>query len=101
MYSTGVLSGSSVYLNPSLLGLKGGAYAMDVSPNLSKNKAVDRLKSLDGILFIHNFRGSLVGIQFVYEDERALRKLIYFKRYQARKEKGYFQRSYFHPVQPL
>jgi len=76
MYSTGVISGSSVYLNPSLLSLKGGAYAVDVSPNLSKSKVVDKLKSIDGVLFIHNFRGSLVGIQFVYEDEEALKKKL-------------------------
>ncbi len=98
MYSTGVLSGSSVYLNPSLLGLKGGAYAMDVSPNLSKNKAVDRLKSLDGILFIHNFRGSLVGIQFVYEDERALKKKIdLFQTVSGAERKGIFSRVVFPP----
>ena len=95
MYSSGIVSGSSVYLNPSLLGLKGGAYALDVSPGSSKNHVVDRLRSMDGILFIHNFRGSLIGIQFVYENERALKQRTDLFRAVADSGKGIFSRVVF------
>jgi hypothetical protein len=64
--SSGVLLGSSVYLNPNLLGLEGGAFAIEVSPNLSKEKVVEEMKRTEGMLFIHNFYSALVGIAFVY-----------------------------------
>jgi DNA-binding Lrp family transcriptional regulator len=66
MYASGFLLGSSVYFNPSLLGLKGGAYAFDVPSLASKIQIIERLKLLDYVLFIHNFSGTLVGIFFVY-----------------------------------
>src|SRR5579872_3655019 len=69
MYATGVLGGSSVYPNPTLLGLKGGSFAVDVSPRLAKSEVLSSLKSISDILFIHNFRGSLVGMLFLYKSE--------------------------------
>lgn len=71
LYASGVLTGSSVYINPTILGLKGAAYACDVSQRIGKDSVVERLKKDGSILFIHNFRGSLVGISFVYRDGHA------------------------------
>jgi len=76
MYSAGLLSGSSVYVNPAVLGMKGGAYALDVSPEMQKTDTIVQLKTVENILFIHNFRGSQVGILFVYEDENGLEDVI-------------------------
>jgi DNA-binding Lrp family transcriptional regulator len=76
MYSAGILSGSSVFVNPTIAGMKGGAYALDGSPTIPKTEALARLKTLQKILFIHNFRGGLVGISFVFEDNHALKELV-------------------------
>jgi len=80
MYGTGVISGSSVYPNPGLLGLKAGAFAVDVSPALQKAEVVRQLQGIEGVFFIHNFRGSLVGIGFAYEEGAGPdRKVAHFK----------------------
>lgn len=76
MYRTGVLRGSSHYPNPTLLGLRVGAYTFEVAPTLRKRDVVERLKLLEGTWFLQNFSSGLVGLVFVYnEDETADRKL--------------------------
>jgi DNA-binding Lrp family transcriptional regulator len=76
MYSSGVLTGSSVFPNPNLLGLKAGAYTLDL-PNLNqKPEAVSKLKRVSGGIMIHNFIGSLVWIVFVYENDQELSKKL-------------------------
>jgi DNA-binding Lrp family transcriptional regulator len=80
MYASGLLLGSSVYFNPVLLGLHGGAYALEVSPTLPKPQVIGELKSIEGLLFIHNFHGNLIGIYFAYKDGNSLeRKLELFR----------------------
>jgi DNA-binding Lrp family transcriptional regulator len=69
MYKSGILKGTSVYVNPSLVGLKGAAYAMDVSQDIPKRDIIAKLKSIDGVLFIHNFISAFVGIYFLYGTE--------------------------------
>lgn len=76
MYDAGVLLGSSVYPNPNLLGLSVYSYATDVSPKLSKEKVVERLESIKGMLFIQNFHGSQLGLVFVSEDERTSLEMV-------------------------
>lgn len=76
MYDNGVLFGSSVYPNPNLLGVIVNVYAVDVSPNLPKRTVVESLKSVDGMLFIQNFHGSLLGLVFVSKDERKASECI-------------------------
>jgi DNA-binding Lrp family transcriptional regulator len=76
MYSSGILGGSSIYVNPNLIGLKGGTYAVDVSPKLSKPEVLEKLKSLRNTLFIHDFRGGLVGFAFVYEPEKGMDETV-------------------------
>ena len=66
LYATGVISGTSVYPNPALLGLRAGALAVDVSPSLRKSEVIRALRETEGVIFIHNFRGSLVGLGFTY-----------------------------------
>jgi DNA-binding Lrp family transcriptional regulator len=97
MYSSGVLTGSSVYANPNLLGLDAGAYALEVSPQRPKREVVDRLRNLEGVFFIQNFRGSFVGIAFVYEGEAArAAKLAAINRI-AGAETGAFSRVVYPP----
>src|SRR5579862_4891774 len=76
LYASGVLRGSSVYLNPSLLGLSGASFAFDVSPSRQKSEVIEQLKLIDSIHTVHNFRGSLIGIHLVYENEADLKKQI-------------------------
>ncbi|HYA70411.1 MAG TPA: AsnC family transcriptional regulator [Thermoplasmata archaeon] len=68
LYASGVLTGSSVYANPSVLGLEAGAYAVEVSHSHRKRDVINRLRALEGVYFIQNFRGTLVGVAFVYPD---------------------------------
>jgi len=76
LYSSGILKGSSAFPNPNLLGLKAGAYTVDVSPTHRKTDAVNKLKLIDGAMSIHNFIGSLVWITFVYENDEELSKKL-------------------------
>ncbi|HZW54964.1 MAG TPA: hypothetical protein VFF30_01605 [Nitrososphaerales archaeon] len=80
MYHSGVLTGTSAYANPRLLGLEVGAYALDVSNSLPKQDVIEKLKLIEGMLFIQNFHGSMIGLAFAYENQRNLqRKLALFK----------------------
>jgi DNA-binding Lrp family transcriptional regulator len=72
MYSSGVLRGSSILLNPRLVGLRYGAYVVDVSALLDKPSVVDRLKRVEGALYIHDFVNSLVWVGVAYEDDWSL-----------------------------
>ncbi|HTT16806.1 MAG TPA: HTH domain-containing protein [Thermoplasmata archaeon] len=76
MYTTGVLRGSSVYANPSLLGLRAAAFALEVASRKHKDEVVARLLAIPGAFFLQNFRGPLVGIAVVHEDDRALESLL-------------------------
>ncbi len=68
MYASGVIRGSSVFPNFNLLGLKGGAYTVDVSPLQDKSDVVRRLREIQGVISIHDFVGSLVWSVFAYPD---------------------------------
>ncbi|MFI5419356.1 MAG: Lrp/AsnC family transcriptional regulator [Nitrososphaerales archaeon] len=81
MYSAGTIKGSSVYPNPRILDVQVGGYAIDIDSALSKSDVVEKLKLVDGMLFIQNFHGTLLGIAFVYEDEQSrMEKLDEFHR---------------------
>jgi DNA-binding Lrp family transcriptional regulator len=69
---SGVLRGSSLLVNPNLLGLKYGALNIDVSPRLNKPDVISRLKGVEGVLYIHDFVGSFLWAGFAYEDDSAL-----------------------------
>jgi DNA-binding Lrp family transcriptional regulator len=72
MYASGVIRGSSILMNPGLLGLKYGAYVVDVSALLHKPAVVERLKRVEGTLFLHDFIDSLIWVGFLYENDQAL-----------------------------
>ena len=76
MYASGFLLGSSVHVNPTLIGLKAAAFGFDADPSTPKTKVIDALKLVDGILFIHNYHGSFIGSLFVYADERELMRKL-------------------------
>jgi DNA-binding Lrp family transcriptional regulator len=76
LYASGVIRGSSILLNPNLLGLKYGAYVLDVSPLLNKPNVLDRLKRVEGTLFLHDFIDSLVWIGFVYQSDSELQSRL-------------------------
>ena len=97
MHDSGVLTGSSVYVNPNLLGLHVGAYALEASPRLRKPEVVDRLRALDGIFFIQNFRGHLLGTVFAYPNEASCRETISQIDRAAGAARGIFTRVSFPP----
>ena len=72
MYSSGAIRGSTIFPNPSMLGLRYGAYVLDVSPQLDKADAVKRLLQVEGAIYMHDFVGSLVWVGFAYGDDRDL-----------------------------
>jgi DNA-binding Lrp family transcriptional regulator len=76
MYSAGILSGSSVFVNPAILGMTGAAYALDVSSDVPKTEVIEQLRKVENILFIHNFRGSMIGMSLVHESENELEDVI-------------------------
>jgi DNA-binding Lrp family transcriptional regulator len=98
MYAAGVLNGASVYVNPSLLALKGAAYAVEVSPDRPKEDVIRELRSMDDLLFIHNFRGNFLGIFFVYTDESTLQgKLASFDKLAGSGSSGALSHVFFPP----
>jgi DNA-binding Lrp family transcriptional regulator len=76
MYASRVVTGSSVFPNPSLLGLKAGAYIVDVSPLLKKTEVIRNLRRVQGAFFIHNFLGSLVWVVLFYENNTVLSRSL-------------------------
>jgi len=76
MTAAGVLTGSSVYANPNLLGLEVGAYAVEVSPRRRRHEVIARLRGLEGVSFIQVFRGSLLGVVFAYPDAPSRERMV-------------------------
>ena len=97
MRDSGVLTGVSVYANPSILGLESGAYALEVPRFRVKEDVVQHLKLVEGVTFIQNFHGPLIGISFVYEDDAALRKKLALIRSIVGAEAGLFSRVTYPP----
>ena len=92
MYESGVLTGVSVYPNPDILGLESGSYAVEVPQYHMKGEAIERFKLVEGVTFIQNFYGGLIGLAFVYEDEPALRRKLALIRSIAGTEVGMFSK---------
>jgi len=97
MRSTGLLTGSIVHPNPCLLGVMMGAYGLEVSQALPKADVVNKLKLVGGVLVIQNHHGNFVGIVFLYEDDRLLKKKLALFRSIAGAEGGIFSRMRFPP----
>ena len=76
MTRTGVLNGIGVYANPATVGVRGGSYAIEVPASQVKTSVIARLLQIDGVYFLENFHGRLLGIGLGYRDERALEKLL-------------------------
>lgn len=72
LYASGIIKGSWVSPNPSLLGLSMRAFTVDVPPLLDKAKVIEGLRRVDGVVSAHDFVGSLLWVTFVYESEEAL-----------------------------
>lgn len=97
MTTAGVLTGSSVYANPNLLGLEVGAYAVEVSPRRSKREVVDRLRKIEGVYFLQNFRGDLLGVVLAYPDEGSRERAIGMVNRIAGAKSGVFSRVSYPP----
>lgn len=92
MVRTGFLQGISVYANPNLLGLRSGSYAVEVSPALARSEVLRRVAQVQGVVFLENFLGTLLGVGLTYEDDRTLEeKLTRIDRI-ARSARGVFSR---------
>jgi len=92
MVGSGFLRGFSVYINPNLLGLLGGAYAIEVSLTRTKREVVAELARLEEVVFVDDFHGPLVGMAFVYENERSLQRFLSRVDRIARAPRGMFSR---------
>jgi DNA-binding Lrp family transcriptional regulator len=89
---SGVLRGIAVYANLTLLGLRSGSYAVEVSPSLRKSEVIDRLSRIPGLVFFENFRGSLLGIGVAYAADRDLEKTLAQIDAVAQSPRGMFSR---------
>jgi len=76
MLRSGFLRGISLYPNPNLLGLRTGSYAIEVPSPTEKESVVERLTRAEGVMFVENFRGPLIGLAVIYRDEPALRRCL-------------------------
>lgn len=74
MTRSGFLNGMTAYVNPNALGLSAAAWTIEVNPTLAKDEVIRTIARLEGVLFFENFRGSLLGIGFLYEGEAGLRR---------------------------
>ncbi|HEV2317472.1 MAG TPA: hypothetical protein VGV89_07865 [Thermoplasmata archaeon] len=95
---SGFLQGHAVYVNPKLLGLLSGSYAIEVSPALRKRDVIEALGELDGVVFFENFRGNLLGLGVTYRDEASLAVLLDRVDQIARSERGVFSRVQHPPL---
>jgi DNA-binding Lrp family transcriptional regulator len=73
MIKSGFLQGVLFYINPSLLGLHGCSYALELAPGKSKPEVLRRLAAIEGVVFFENFRGPLLGLGIVYDTESSMR----------------------------
>ena len=64
--ASGLLKGTSVLVNPELIGLCMGAYGIEVSPTLNKRDVVKRLRRAKGVFAVQNHHSRFVGILFMY-----------------------------------
>ncbi|HEV2166194.1 MAG TPA: AsnC family transcriptional regulator [Thermoplasmata archaeon] len=76
MTGTGFLQGMVSYVNPSALGLEAVAYTIEVGAGVSKPTVIERISRLDGVIFFENFRGSLLGIGVLYEDDAGRKRTL-------------------------
>lgn len=96
MVASGILLGSSVLVNPGLLGLCMGACGLDVSAGLRKQDVIDKLKLIDGVFGIQDHHGTHLGILFFYEEEELQRRLSLFVK-MAEGHQGNFGQFVFPP----
>ncbi len=79
MVEEGFIQYFQVYPNFRLLGIHGAAYVFDVGDVLRKSEVVERCALVDGVTEIHNFLGTLLCIDFTYQesdDERRRLELL-------------------------
>lgn len=90
MTSSGIVSGATVFLNPTILGLTFGAYGLQVSDQVVKKQVIEQLKLFEGMVVIQNHHGNFLGILFLYEGEQELKKRLALINSIAGSEVGFF-----------
>lgn len=75
MTRSGFLNGTTAYVNPNALGLGAAAWTIEVDPTLAKDEVIRKIARLEGVIFFENFRGSLLGLGFLYEGEAGRRRM--------------------------
>lgn len=65
---SGFVSGWSLMVNPSLLGVKWGALWLQVPANISKRDALEKLALMDDVLVIVNYASRCIACVFLYPD---------------------------------
>jgi DNA-binding Lrp family transcriptional regulator len=76
MSRSGFLKVFPIQVNPSLLGLKLGALAVDVPNTTRKVELLEELSLVDGMVLVVTHVGGMIGMSFYYEDEKARDKKI-------------------------
>ena len=86
LFASRVLHGFSVLVNPTLLGMRMGAFGIDLPPQLQKKDALRALLSTEGVYAVQNHHGRFVGILFECDAKRVPQSLEILRR--ACKSKG-------------
>lgn len=90
MASSGIITGSTIFLNPSILGLTCGTFGTPVSTNVTKRNVIEQLRLIDGTVIIQNHHGDFVGVVFLYDDDRELQRKLNLFRSLTQSEIGFF-----------
>lgn len=76
MEKNGFIQYFQVYPNFRLLGIHGVAYVFELGDVVTKPEVLERCALVDGVTEIHNFLGTLLCIDFTYQEERDARRRL-------------------------
>ena len=76
MKKSGFIKYFQIYPNYRLLGINDSAYSFQLDDVLEKKEIIEKCSFVDGVTEIHNFIGSLICIDFTYQDSRDERRRL-------------------------
>ncbi|MHB8568295.1 MAG: Lrp/AsnC family transcriptional regulator [Nitrososphaerales archaeon] len=76
MRRAGILTGWQLIVNPHLIGRDSASLELDVQNATPKNKVIDQIRLVDGVISILDFQGPSLQVGIYYKNERMLTKQI-------------------------
>jgi DNA-binding Lrp family transcriptional regulator len=72
----GSITGWKMMINPRLIDCKAAALDLEVGDEGAKDKVISKLKKVDGVIKILNFRGKGLQLNMYYPNEQELEKKV-------------------------